>query len=296
MTGFDLVHKRRYWFIISLLMLIPGFISMGFNGFNLGIDFTGGSLFDLKFKQQVTVDQIRNVLYESNIKNPVIQLSKKEGSIQSTTARAVIIRTKPLEIKEEKILLENLKNKIGNFDLLRVEKIGGVIGSELTKKAWMGVAISAAIMVLYITFRFEFLFAISGIVALFHDIFLVMGIFSIFKLEVDSTFIAAILTILGYSINDTVVIFDRIRENLGKMKKNETISSMVNTSLWQTMRRSVYTVATVMFCTIALYFFGSKSTKNFSLALLIGFFSGAYSSVFNASQIWVALKTKSLVK
>ena len=293
MIKFDLVHKRIIWFVFSLLILVPGIISIIVQGFNFGIDFTGGSMLDLRFKQPVSVEQVRAYLHENNVQNPVIQLA---GDVQGDTAREVIIRTRTLDSAEEKTLLEKAKIEVGAYDLLRAEKVGAVIGSELTRNAILAVLISAALMRVYITIRFEFTFAISGIIALFHDVFIVLGIFSLFRWEIDATFVAAILTILGYSINDTIVIFDRIRENLKKMKKGEDLPTLVNISLWQTMRRSIYTVATVLFCTAALYCFGGESTRGFSLALLIGFFCGAYSSVFNASQIWISIKTKSLTR
>ena len=145
-------------------------------------------------------------------------------------------------------------------------------------------------MIVYITYRFEFKFAVSGIIAIAHDILVVVGMFSLLQKEIDASFVAAILTIVGYSINDTIVIFDRIRENLKTHSKTESFAQLVNRSIWQTMTRSIYTVLTVVFATAALYFFGGETTKNFSLALLIGFASGAYSSIFNASPIWVTWK------
>jgi preprotein translocase subunit SecF len=184
----------------------------------------------------------------------------------------------------------DIQKKLGNFDVLRVEKVGAIIGSELTRQAMLALVISWLLMIAYITYRCEFKFAVSGILALIHDIIVVVGLFSLLRKEIDASFVAAILTIVGYSINDTIVIFDRIRENLKTRKKTETMQELVNHSIWQTMTRSIYTVMTVLFCTAALYFFGGETTKNFALALLIGFTSGAYSSIFNASPIWVTWK------
>ena len=145
-------------------------------------------------------------------------------------------------------------------------------------------------MVIYITFRFEFKQGIAAILALLHDTLLVIGIFSLFRIEVDSAFIAAILTIIGYSINDTIVIFDRIRENLRMRKKGQSLEDLVNLSIWQTLARSINTVLTVMFVLLALYFLGGATVKTFVLAMIIGVASGAYSSIFNASPIWVDLR------
>jgi preprotein translocase subunit SecF len=191
---------------------------------------------------------------------------------------------------ERRTVLKGFETKLGAFEVLRVEKVGAVIGSELTRQAIFALLISWALMIVYITYRFEFKFAVSGIVALLHDILIVMGLFSILQKEIDASFVAAILTIVGFSINDTIVIFDRIRENMKTYKKADGFEELVNRSIWQTMTRSIYTVLTVLFATGALYLFGGETTKNFSLALLIGFASGAYSSIFNASQIWVSWK------
>lgn len=284
---FDIVGKRYWWFLLSALILIPGLISMAIQGFNLGIDFTGGTLLDLKFARPVTVAEVRDVLKDYQLENSTIQLALTG---QEHSSPNVFIRSHVLTEEERRDVLKGFETKLGAFDVLRVEKVGAVIGSELTRQAILALLVSWALMIVYITYRFEFKFAVSGIAALVHDIFIVMGIFSILQKEIDATFVAAILTIVGYSINDTIVIFDRIRENLRNYKKSDSIEELVNHSIWQTMTRSIYTVLTVLFATGSLYLFGGETTKNFSLALLIGISAGCYSSIFNASQIWVTWK------
>ncbi|WP_425061201.1 Protein translocase subunit SecF [Sporomusa carbonis] len=284
---FDIIGKRYWWFLLSLLVLIPGFISMVTQGFNLGIDFTGGTLLDLKFARPVTVAEVRDVLKDYNLENSTIQLVLTG---EANSSPNVFIRSHVLSEDERRSVLKGLETKLGAFEVLRVEKVGAVIGSELTRQAIIALLISWVLMIVYITYRFEFKFAVSGIIALVHDVFVVLGLFSLLHKEIDASFVAAILTIVGYSINDTIVIFDRIRENLKTHKKTEGFQELVNRSIWQTMTRSIYTVLTVLFATAALYFFGGETTKNFSLALLIGFASGAYSSIFNASPIWVTWK------
>lgn len=284
---FDIIGKRYWWFLLSALVLIPGIISMAVQGFNLGIDFTGGTLLDLKFAHPVTVVEVRDVLKTHNLENSTIQLAAT-GQVESSTN--VFVRTRVLDENERRIVLNDMGQKLGDFEVLRVEKVGAVIGSELTRNAVIAVVLSWVFMIAYITYRFEFKFAVSGILALVHDIFVVLGIFSLLQKEIDATFVAALLTIVGYSINDTIVIFDRIRENLKAHRKGEDFQALVNRSIWQTMTRSIYTVLTVLFATVALYFFGGETTKNFSLALIIGISSGAYSSIFNASPIWVTWK------
>ncbi len=285
----DIVGKRKIWFVISLLVIIPGLISMAYkwvtlgSPLNLGIDFTGGNLINIEFKSDVTVAQLRDVLGEVDL---------EKSSIQMSGSRAAIIRTVVLDDKKQADLLSLLKEKIGPFDekKLSISKIGPTIGKELTRNAILALLIAAVLMIVYISYRFEFRFGISAIIALLHDVFITLGIFSIFWWEVDSTFVAAVLTIIGYSINDTIVIFDRIRENLNKRKKGEDLEQMVNKSILQTLVRSINTVLTVVFILLALLVYGGTTVKIFTLALLIGVVSGAYSSIFNASPMWVMLK------
>lgn len=284
---FDIIKRRYWWFLLSALIIVPGLISIAVQGFNLGIDFTGGTLLDLKFDRPVSVHEVREVLKDYQLENSTIQLA---GSGQTDQAQNVFIRTKVLTEEERKALSNDLRSKVGQFDVLRVEKVGAIIGSELTRQAVIALVVSWILMIIYITWRFEFKFAVSGIIALVHDIVLVLGVFSILQKEIDATFVAAILTIVGYSINDTIVIFDRIRENLKTHRRSESFANMVNRSIWQVMTRSIYTVLTVLVAVVALYLFGGETTKNFSLALLIGITSGCYSSIFNASPIWVTWK------
>ncbi|MDR3562727.1 MAG: protein translocase subunit SecF [Negativicutes bacterium] len=283
---FDIIGKRYWFFLLSALIVIPGLISIAVQGFNLGIDFTGGTMLDLKFARAVTVSEVREVLKDVHLENSTIQLASTSGEASPN----VFIRTRVLEENERIEILSDLQKKIGPYDVLRVEKVGAIIGTELTRQALIALIVAWALMILYISWRFEHKFAVSGVLAILHDIIVVMGIFSLLHREIDASFVAAILTIAGYSINDTIVIFDRIRENLKTHKKTETFQELVNRSIWQTMTRSIYTVLTVLFATASLYFFGGETTKGFALALLIGFTSGAYSSIFNASPIWVTWK------
>lgn len=257
-------------------------------GFNLGIDFTGGVLVDLEFNKPVTVQEVRDVLKDYNLDNSMIQLA---GSESGTSAKNVMVRTTDLDESQKRDVLEALKNKIGDYNVLRTERVGAVMGSELTWQAIWATLLSWVLLVAYISYRFELKFAIAAIIGLIHDIFIVLSIFSIFQKEIDASFVAALMTIVGYSTNDTIVIFDRIRENLKlHYRKGGDLVDLANNSIWQTMTRSIYTVLTVLFTTAALYFFGGETTKNFSLALLIGFTSGAYSSIFTSTPLWVTFR------
>ena len=284
------IISRRYWFFaLSGVMILAGLFSIMTQGFNLGIDFTGGTMMDLKFAKPVTVAEVRDVLKNYQLENSVVQLA---GTEKTDSAPNVLIRTHVLAETERKAVLDGFTAKLGKYEIMRIEKVGATIGAELTREAIIALVLSWLMMIAYISYRFEFRFGVAGILSLVHDVLIVLGIFSILRKEIDASFVAALLTIVGYSINDTIVIFDRIRENLKTMKKGETLPDLVDRSIWQTMTRSIYTVLTVLFATGSLYFLGGETTKNFSLALLIGFISGTYSSIFNASPIWVMWKQR----
>ena len=286
---FSIIAHRNWFFAFSLLLILVSLASLATQGLNLGIDFTGGTLIDLKFTKPVSVAEVRDVLKDYKLENSVVQLAATE---KTDAAPNVLIRTHVLSEAERKSVLEGFTAKLGKFDIMRIEKVGATIGAELTREAIIALLLSWLMMIAYISYRFEFRFGVAGILSLVHDVLIVLGVFSILRKEIDASFVAALLTIVGYSINDTIVIFDRIRENLKAMKKGETLPEMVDRSIWQTMTRSIYTVLTVLFATGSLYFLGGETTKNFSLALLIGFVSGTYSSIFNASPIWVLWKQR----
>ncbi|MGI6092189.1 MAG: protein translocase subunit SecF [Negativicutes bacterium] len=284
---FDIIGRRYLWLLLSGLILISCTISMAVQGFNLGIDFTGGTLLDLKFARPVTVAEVRDVLKDHQLENSTIQLA---AAGQVTSSPNVFIRTHILDDNQRRVLVNDIGQKLGDFEVLRIEKVGATIGSELTRNAVLALLVSWALMIVYISYRFEFKFAVAGILTLIHDVIIVLGAFSLMQLEIDAAFVAALLTVVGYSINDTIVIFDRVRENLKAHRKGEDIKALVNRSIWQTMTRSIYTVLTVLFAAVSLYVFGGETTKNFALALIIGISAGAYSSIFNACPIWVIWK------
>lgn len=273
----NLIRLRKYWYILSLLIIVPGLVTFFVKGLNYGIDFTGGSLIEVKFEKPAKIGEIRELLDE---------LGLGEGSkIQSAAGNTVIIRTRDLTQEESDQLLASLEKNFGSLKLMRNEKVGPTIGKELRNKAILSLAIAFTLMIIYITVRFEFSFALAAIAALFHDILVTVGLVSIIGLEVDGAFIAALLTIVGYSINDTIVIFDRIRENLRILHK-EPLEEIIHKSIIQTLARSINTVLTVVFTLLALIFFGGVTIRGFIITMLIGILSGAYSSIFNASPLW----------
>ncbi len=289
MRNFDIVGRRKIWYFLSLCVIIPGIISMFVKGFNFGIDFTGGTIIELRFDDKVAITQVREVMKGYSLDNSMIQLSGDASDAKE--ARDVMIRTIDLEENDRKAIMASLKEKLGNYVVLREEKVGATMGAELLMNAAIATLLSWLLIVAYVSFRFEFRFGIAAVLALVHDVLVVLGVFSILQKQVDSSFVAALLTIVGYSINDTIVIFDRIRENLRlHFRRGGDIVELANRSIYQTLTRSLYTVLTVLFTTFALYWFGGDTTKDFSFALLIGFFSGCYSSIFVASPLWVTLR------
>jgi preprotein translocase subunit SecF len=289
MARFDIIGKRKIWYAISSVLIIASLFFMVTRGFNMGIDFTGGTIIDLRFEKAVNINDVRAVLNEYDLSNSTIQLSGESSS--STESENVMIRTVDLEEQERKEVMAALTDKLGAYQVLREEKVGATMGTELIMNAIYATIISWLLIIAYVSYRFEFKFGISAVLGLAHNVIIVLGAFALTQRQIDSSFVAALLTIIGYSINDTIVIFDRIRENLKlHFRKNGDIVELVNTSIYQTMTRSIYTVSTVLFATFALYFFGGDTTKDFAFALLIGFFCGAYTSIFIASPLWVTFR------
>lgn len=288
---FSIVKNYKIFFSITIIFLLIGFASIVTRGFNLGIDFTGGSIVDLTFENPVNVAQVRDVLKEHDMGNSIIQLENSDGK---TEANSVLIRTGVVEDTELRATMNDLQSKLGNYQIQRVEQVGATIGSELVQQAAMAIVLSWVLMIAYITFRFEFKFAIAAIIALIIDVLVVLSYFSLFQMEMDSSFVAALLTVVGYSVNGTIVIFDRIRENLKIHRRSESLGEMVDNSIWQCMTRTIYTVATSLFAIVSIFFFGGETIHNFSFAMLVGFASGAYTSIFLAGPMWMFLKNKKI--
>ncbi|MEI7884559.1 MAG: protein translocase subunit SecF [Clostridia bacterium] len=269
---------RKLWYVISSIVIIAGIISMLIpgRGLNLGIDFKGGTLINLEFAQTVKIADVRTVLDSAKI----------SAQLNEAGAKGMLIRVPVMTEAENTALISKLGTELGDFTVKSNENVSAIVGKELTNKAILAVIIASLLMAIYITFRFEFLFGISAVLSLLHDVLIMIGLFSIFQWEVNSTFIAAMLTIIGYSINDTIVNFDRIRENRGYQKK-ESDAEVVDKSINQCLVRSITTAATVWIALVCLLAFGGESIKMFTLAMLIGTVAGAYSSIFVAAPLWL---------
>jgi preprotein translocase subunit SecF len=288
---FDFVGKRKYWFIFSGLMIMLAAGSLVYNGtakgsvMNFGIDFTGGSMISLRFAGPVSLEEIREVLADHGLAQSVIQ---KSGE------RDIYIRSGEVERETRIKLIDELRERFGEVELLEADSIGPVIGQELRTQALWALLIASLGIILYVSFRFEFKYAVAALLALYHDALITTGIIALLWRNIETPFVAAILTIMGYSINDTIVIFDRIRENIKKYSgKKKKFTEIVNISISETLARSINTVLTTVIVVLCVLFFGGETLKDFALVLLIGFAVGAYSSIFLASPIVAAWESKS---
>lgn len=285
----NLMRFKVGYFIFSLIIILPGLYYLLTSGLRLGIDFTGGALIEYRFNQNVDINNLRQEIIKDGI---------EVGSISDTGNNTYIIRTKPLEQEKINSLKINLSKQFGLVDERRVENVGPLIGAELTQKALFALFISSLGIILYIAFSFRkvprpassWRFGIAAVVALIHDVLVVVGIFAILgkflKVEVDILFVTALLTVIGFSVHDTIVVFDRIRENLLKNIGKKFID-VANLSVVQTLGRSLNTSLTVVFVLLALLLFGGETIRWFTVALLIGIISGTYSSIFNATALLV---------
>ncbi len=285
----NLMKYKIWYFVFSLVLILPGLFFLITSGLKPGIDFTGGAL--LEYKLQKSVDP-------NDLKNKITGIGIEVGQITTSGENTYIIRTKPLDQDKINQVKKALTDNYGSVEERRVENVGPTIGAELTKKALLALAFASAAIVIYVAFSFRkvpkptssWRFGVAAIVALIHDVLLVIGAFAIFGkflgTEVDSLFVTALLTIIGFSVHDTIVVFDRIRENLLK-NLNKNFTEVANISVVQTLGRSLNTSLTVILVLTAMLLFGGETIKWFTAALLIGIISGTYSSIFNATALLV---------
>jgi preprotein translocase subunit SecF len=315
MKKIDIVKYRWIWIGISLAITIPGLIGIliclaTFHApLKPGIDFTGGSILQYQFDKEPSLDVVRKMLDQSGFTGSQVQKAEISGH------DVVVMRTKAIDDESQKHKLDDaLQATCGAFKVLSVDKVSGTVGPELLQSGLIALFLTFAIMVLYISYRFKFDYAVCAIIALFHDVLVLSGIFAILGLvtgmEVDSLFISAILTVIGFSVHDTIVVFDRIRENakyvgskgtdpITGAEYRKTFGDVANDSVNQTLARSIYTSLTVIITLSALYFLGGVTTRDFILAMLIGIISGTYSSIFNASCLlvwWREIKAQQKLK
>ncbi len=281
----NIIGKRKLFYGLSLLLILAGIIGMVMNhGLNLGIDFKSGTIIEIDLNQAFNVDEIKSVLQPFNVSSNVRALG--------TSGTEAEIRTETLDEDKLAAVLAGIRSKWPDVTVQVPATVDPAFSVELVNQALLALLVAAVGMVLYITWRFEFKFAISAIVALLHDVLIVLGFFAIFRVEVNGEFVAAMLTIVGYSINDTIVIFDRIRENMGNAKRRDDIEQIANHSVVQSMRRSINTSVTTLIAIGAVLIFGGATLKPLATALVVGIIAGTYSSIFIASSVWVDWKKR----
>ena len=277
---FDFIKNRKKAFLISAVVILISIISIVFQGFNFGIDFAGGTIFQIKFDNPVSITEVRNQLGEFNL---------RQSTIQDLSDTEFLVRTEKINPEKIKEILAVFEEKLSELEVLRIESVGPVIGENLKKTALYALLFAFIGIIIYITVRFEFRYSIISILALTHDCLIVLGIFSLLQKEITISIIAAVLTIVGYSLNNTIVILDRLRENI-KLKTRESFENIVNLSINQSLSRTINTALTTVLPVLAIYFFGGSILSDFALALFIGMVAGTYSSIFIASPLLIEWK------
>ncbi len=290
---FNIVEKRYWYFALSALLIIPGLVAMILSTaqygapWRLSVDFTGGTLWEVRFETPVAPGEVRQVFVDRGY---------TDTSVQTTAdARTALIRSKPLETEEKTSIAAELKDKFAAFEELRSETVGPAISREVTRTATIAVLAASLVILTFIIFAFRkvpnaFRYGVCAIAAMVHDVLVATGLFSLAGLtlgwEVDALFLTALLTVIGFSVQDTIVVFDRIRENIPK-RRGEPFETIVNRSLLETLHRSLATQLNAMFVLIAILLFGGATIKQFVTVLLVGMLSGTYSSLFNAVPLLV---------
>lgn len=281
----DFMRWSKPAFIFSMLMIVASITSLSTKWLNWGLDFTGGTLIEVGFQEPAQLPEIRSALEAKGFGDATVQ--------NFGTARDVIVRLQPRDdIKSEQLgnqIINAIKEGTGDqVEMRRIEFVGPNVGDELTEAGGLAILVSLLCILAYVSIRFQWRLAAGAVLALAHDIIITLGIFSFLQIEVDLTIIAALLTVVGYSLNDTIVVFDRIRENFLKMRKGDS-NDIINDAITQTLSRTLITSATTLFVVIALFTQGGAMIHGFALALLLGITIGTYSSIYVASALALQL-------
>lgn len=276
----DFVGKRTYAIIFSLLLIVTSIFSLTTNGLKFGIDFTGGTLLEVGYQQDANLADIRKALSDAEFRGVNVQYF---GS-----TKEILIRLEPQAISSAKLSSRVIHLLGDGVDIRRVEFVGPKVGEELTNDGGLAMLYALIGILIYVAFRFEYRFALGSISALIHDVIITLGVFSILQIEFDLTVLAAILAVIGYSLNDTIVVFDRIRENFLSTRHTDP-AKIVNGALNQTLSRTIMTSVTTLLVLVALFYLGGEIIHSFALALLIGVVVGTYSSIYVASTMILVL-------
>lgn len=301
-----IVKYRWWWMLLTTILLVPGIIAMIYSSvtyanhapLKVGIDYTGGTILQYGLEQKLNnsdVTKTRDKLEKVGIENPYIQILNVNNSQQENTKSninsIISIRTKFIDKDSNttEVITDQLKSEYQNPELISVSSVGPTMGKELFKNSLIAVTLAFLGIVAYLSFRFRFDYALAAILGVFHDVVFVVGVFSIlglvYNVQIDGLFITAILTVIGFSVHDTIVVFDRIRENLRYYSKKMSFGEIVDASVNQTLTRSINTSLTTLITLLALYFWGGVTTKDFVLCMILGIAIGTYSSIFFCSML-----------
>jgi preprotein translocase subunit SecF len=278
----DFMGRRQAALMFSGVLILISMTAMFVRGFNLGLDFTGGTLIEVGYQNPAELPEVRGALGEAGFEGATVQ--------HFGTLRDVLIRIAPEEGEQETSsaqvsdrVFNALSDAVGGaVELRRVEFVGPQVGEELTEDGGLAILYSLIGILIYVALRFEYRFAVGSVIALIHDVVITLGVFALFQVEFDLPVLAAVLAVIGYSLNDTIVVYDRIRENFRKIRKGDSVS-IINTSLNQTISRTLVTSLTTLLVLLALFFFGGSIIHGFALALIVGVIIGTYSSIYVAS-------------
>jgi len=284
-TNINFIGNRKIWLIFSSILMIISIVSLAINGLKLGIDFTGGTLIEVGYQKAADLTVLRNTLDEAGFGDATVQ--------NFGTAKDVLIRLKPHEGVSSADLSVRVLEAINKTtaepaSIRRVEFVGPQVGDDLAEDGFLALLYSTIGILIYVAWRFEWKFSTGAVIATFHDVIVTLGFFSVFGLEFDLTVLAAILALIGYSLNDTIVVYDRIRENFRSLRKTST-EEIMNISINVTLSRTIMTSLTVILVLVSLFFLGGETIRNFSIALLFGVVFGTYSSIFIASPMALLL-------
>ena len=286
-TEFEFMGRRRLAVAVSLVVIAVSIVSLAVRGLNFGIDFTGGLLLEVGYEQPADLDAIRSQLATAGYEAAQVQ---NFGSANDVLIR-ILPRDEADTTKLGDQIVKLLQSGGREVELRRVEFVGPQVGEELTERGGTAMIFALLMILGYIMFRFQWKFAVGSVAALIHDVIIVIGFFSVFQLPFDLSVLAAVLAVIGYSLNDTIVVFDRIRENFRQIRRG-TAESIMNTSINQTLSRTIITGLTTLLVLVALYAVGGESVSGFSLALIIGIIVGTYSSIYTASAMALALDVR----
>lgn len=284
-TNIQFMSKRRLAAVFSIILILTSITSLAMQGLNFGIDFTGGTMIELGYQEEADLNKLRNDLSQGGYPDATVQ---NFGSIHDVLIRLPVIETQNMaQLSNEVVSMLQAKNDT-EIDVRRVEFVGPQVGEELTEQGGLAMLYALFGILIYVSLRFEYRFAIGSVVALIHDVVITLGFFSLTRIEFDLTVLAAILAIIGYSLNDTIVVFDRIRETFLRMRKGSS-EEIVNRALNDTLSRTLMTSMTTLLVVIALFVFGGEVIHAFSIALLLGIIVGTYSSIYIASNTILAM-------